>query len=63
MLAPLHEVNHLGKALEARSLHRPQWVRLEERYDPFGQLLESPDAEFLSITVVHGDLTATEELA
>ena len=56
MLASLHETNHLGKALETRSLHRPQWVSFEERYDPSGQLVESPDAELLSITMIHGDL-------
>jgi len=63
MLASLHEADHLGKALETRSLHRPQWMSLEERYDSFGQLLESPDAELPSITMVDGDLTAAEELA
>jgi hypothetical protein len=63
MFASLHEANHLSEALEARSLHRPQWMSLEERYDSFGQLLESSDAELLSITVIHRDLPATEELA
>ena len=63
MLTSLHEANHLGKALETRSLHRPQWVSFEERYDPGAQLVESLDAELLSITVIHGDLTAAEELA
>jgi hypothetical protein len=63
MIASLHEANHLGKAIEARSLHRPQWMSLEERYDSFGQLLESSDTEFLSITMVDGDLTASEKLA
>ena len=63
MLTSLHEANHLGKAFETRSLHCPQWMSLEERYDPGGQLVESPDAELLSITMIHGDLTAAEELA
>jgi hypothetical protein len=63
VIASLHDGNHLGKAIETRSLHRPQWMSLEERYDSFGQLLESPDAEFLSITVIDGDLTASEKLA
>jgi hypothetical protein len=38
-------------------------MSLEERHNSFGQLLESPDAELLSITVVDSDLPATEELA
>jgi len=63
MLTSLHEANHLGKALETRPLHRPQWMSLEERYDSVGQRLESPDAEFLSITMIDGDLTAPEKLA
>jgi hypothetical protein len=63
MIASLHEANHLGNAIEARSLHRPQWMSLEERYDSFGQLLETSDTEFLSITMVDGDLTASEKLA
>src|SRR5215470_2841137 len=57
MLASLHEADHLGEALETRSLHRPQWPRFEERHHSFGQLLESPDAEFLSIAVIDDDLT------
>ena len=57
----MHEADHLGKAIEARPLHRPQWIRLEERHHSFGQLSESPDAEFHPITVIDGDLTATEE--
>jgi hypothetical protein len=63
MFAALHEANHLSEAIEVRSLHRPQWMSFEERYDPFGQFLESSDAELLSITMVGGDLTAPEELA
>jgi hypothetical protein len=63
MFASLHEADHLGKAIEARPLHRPQRIRLEERYHSFGQLLESPDAELLSITVIRRDLTAPEKLA
>ena len=61
MFASVHEADHLGKAIEARPLHRPQWIRLEERHHSFGQLPESPDAELLAITVIHGDLAATEE--
>jgi hypothetical protein len=61
MFASTHEADHLDKAIEARSLHRSQWIRLEERYHSFGQLLDSPDAELLAITVIHGDLAATEE--
>jgi hypothetical protein len=61
MFASMHEADHLGKAIEARPLHRPQWIRLEERHHSFGQLPESPDAELLAITVIHGDLAATEE--
>src|SRR3989304_1701544 len=57
-----HHRNHLGKAIEARPLHRPQWMLLEERGD-FCQLLQSPDAESLSITMVDSDLTAPEEFA
>src|SRR5215510_7607980 len=63
MLASLHEANHLSEAFETRSLHRPQWSGLEERYHSFGQLLESSDAEFFSIAVIDGNLTAPEELA
>ena len=61
MVTSLHEADHLDKAIEARSLHRSQWIRLEERYHLFGQLLDSPYAEFLAITVIHSDLAATEE--
>jgi len=57
----MHEADHLGKAIEARPLHRPQWIRLEKRHHSFGQLPESPDAELPTITVIHGDLPATEE--
>ncbi len=57
----MHEADHLGKAIEARPLHRPQWIRLEERHHSFGQLPESSDAELLAITVIHGDLAATKE--
>jgi len=57
-----HHLDHLGKAIETRPLHRPQWMLLEERGD-FCQLLQSPDTEFLSITMVCSDLTATEEFA
>jgi hypothetical protein len=63
VLASLHKADHLGEALETRSLHRPQWPGVEERHHSFGQLLESPDAELLSIAVVDDDLTAPEELA
>ena len=63
MLASLHQANHLGKTLETRALHRPQWMSLEERYDSLGQLLESSDTELPSITMVDGDLTAAEKLA
>src|SRR5882672_7314937 len=62
VFAPLHEADHLGKAIEARPLHRPQWIRFEERHHSFRQLFESPDAELLSITVIRGDLTASEKL-
>jgi hypothetical protein len=61
MFASMHKADHLGKAIEARPLHRSQWIRLEERRHSFGQLSESPDAELLAITVNHGDLAATEE--
>ena len=61
MFASVHEVDHLGKAIGARPLHRSQWIRLEERHHSFGQLPESSDAELLAITVIHGDLAATEE--
>src|SRR6267142_6510221 len=61
MFASTHEADHLDKAIEARSLYRSQWIRLEERYHSFGQLLDSPYAELLAITVIHGDLAATEE--
>ena len=57
----MHEADHLGKAIEARPLHRPQWIRPEEWHHSFGQLPEFPDAELLAITVIHGDLAATEE--
>ena len=50
----MHEADHLGEAIEARSLYRSQWIRLEERYHSFGQLLDSPYAELLAITVIHG---------
>jgi hypothetical protein len=63
MFASLHEANHLSEAIEARSLHRPQWVRLKEWHHSFGQLLESSDAELLSITMIRGDLTTPEELS
>jgi len=63
MFTSLHEADHLGKAIEARSLHCPQWVRLEEWHHSFGQLLESSDAELPSITMVRGDLTTPEELS
>ena len=63
MFASLHEADHLGKAIETRSLNRPQWMRLEERHHSPGQLLKSSDAELLSITMVRGDLTAPEELS
>jgi hypothetical protein len=63
MLASLHEADHLGEALETRSLHRPQWMRFEERHHPLGQLFETSDAELLSITVIRRDLTTPEELA
>ena len=61
MLTSIHEADHLGKTIEARPFHCPQWIRLEERHHSFGQLLDPPDAELLSITVIDGDLTATEE--
>ena len=61
MFASTHEADHLDKAIEARSLHRSQWIRLEERHHSFGQLLDSPYAELLAITVIDGDLAATEE--
>ena len=57
-----HNRNHLGKAIETGPLHRPQWMLLEERDDSC-QLLQSSGAEFLSITMVGSDLTATEEFA
>jgi hypothetical protein len=63
VIALLHGLNHLGKAVEARPLYRPQWIGLKEWNDPFGQLLEPSDAEFLSITVIHGDVTASEKLS
>jgi hypothetical protein len=61
MFASVHEADYLGKAIKARPLHRSQWIRLEERHYSFGQLPESSDAELLAITVIHGDLAATEE--
>ena len=61
MFASTHEADHLDKAIEARSLHRSQWIRLEERYHSFGQLLDSPYAKLPAITVIDGDLAATEE--
>ena len=61
MFASMHEADHLGKAIEARSLYRPQRIRFEERHHSFGQLLESPDTELLSITMIRGDLTAPEK--
>jgi hypothetical protein len=57
----LHEADHPGKAVEARPLHRPQRIRLEERHHSFGQLLDPPDAELHTITVIDSDLAATEE--
>src|SRR6266705_3449693 len=60
MFASLHEADHLGKAIETRSLSRPQWMRLEERHHSPGQLLKSSDAELLSITMVRGDLTTPQ---
>jgi len=38
-------------------------MSLEERHHSLGQLLESSDAELLSITMIYGDLTASEKLA
>ena len=61
VIASLHEADHLGEAIEAPSLHRPQWIRFEERHHSFGQLSDSPNAEFLAITVIDGDLSAAEE--
>ena len=61
MFASCHEANYLGKAIEARPLHRPQWIGLEERHHSLRQFPEPPDAEFHSITVIDGDLTAPEE--
>ena len=61
MFASLHEADHPGEAIETRPLHRPQRIRLEERHHSFGQLLDSPDAELHAITVIDGDLAATEE--
>ena len=45
MVATIHPANHLGKAIEARPLHRPQWMRLEERDHLLAQLLEAFDAK------------------
>jgi len=61
VFASLHEADYLGKAIEARPLHCPQWIRLEEWNHSFRQLPEPSDAEFHSITVIDGDLTALEE--
>ena len=63
VFASLHETDHLGEAIKARSLYRPQRFRFEERHHSFGQFLESPDAELLSITMIRGDLTAPEKLS
>ena len=63
MISALHEMDHLGEAIETRPLDRPQWIRFEERHHSFGQLLEPPNAEFLTITVIHGDLAAPEKLS
>jgi hypothetical protein len=61
MVASFHEPNHLGKAIEARPLDRPQWMLFAECHD-LSQLLEAADAEFLTITMIPGDLAASEEL-
>ena len=61
MFASLHEADYLGKTIEARPLHRPQWIRFEERHHSFGELLGPSDAEFHAVTVINGDLAATEE--
>ena len=61
VITSLHHGDHLGKAFEARTLHRPQWFRSEEWHHSFGQLLDSPEAEFHAIAVVDGDLAAPEE--
>ena len=63
MISALHEMDHLGEAIETRPLDRPQWIRFEERHHSFGQLLEPSNAEFLTITVIHGDLAAPEKLS
>jgi hypothetical protein len=61
VIASSHHDDDLGKAFEARTLHRPQWMRSEEWHHSFGQLLESPDAELHAVTVVDGNLAAPEE--
>jgi hypothetical protein len=63
VLTSLHKVDHLGEAIEARSLHRPQWIRREERHHSFGQIRESSDAELFAVTVIRRDLTTSEKLA
>ncbi len=62
MISALHEMDHLGEAIETRPLDRPQWIRFEERHHSFGQLLEPSNAESLTITVIHGDLAAPKTL-
>ena len=60
VIAPFHETDHLGKAIETQPLHRPQWMLLKERHHLL-QLLQTTDAQLFSITMVRGDLTAPEK--
>jgi hypothetical protein len=63
VIASLHRGDDLGKAFEARTPHRPQWIRSEEWHHSFGQLLEAPDTKLHAVTVVDGDLAAPEEVS
>ena len=60
VFASIHDGDHLGKTLEARSFYRSKWMRFE-KLDDLIQLLDASNPKFFPVTMISSDQTESEE--